>query len=670
MLKKLVFIILNFLVLHSITFAADFTDISVLPNGEKANDESHTRTTSMSAEGRFVVYESIASNLVENDTNFHNDIFVYDLQTSVTERVSVSSSGAQSINGSNDPSISANGRYVAFISEGPDLVADDVNQETDVLVHDRQTGITERISKNSNGIQADSYSTNPDISGNGRYIAFTSYASNMMSADNFFGNVFVHDRETGVTEVVSKSSSGMPAEYGANYPQISADGRFIAFYSSSDDLVPDDTNQSGDVFVHDRQTGTTELVSVSSTGIQGNDISGVMLSSTALEISISDDGRFVVFTSSATNFYDNDTNSNNDIFVRDRQAGTTEIVSVSSDGVQGNLSSESPSISADGRYVLFTSISNNLVTDNTSDHTNVYIRDRQSGTTHLVSTPSLWAPDSGAAYQGSISADGTTVVLTSFAVDAQGSTIDYNHIVVAENLVNFPANLISVEKKINNSVRNTKADKAQLTTGTQYRQVYRVTNNSSNRLYQVQVFENGNLVCNFFSLNPGETKQRCSSYQIVLNDDQHAEVSVTAKVSGSSDTLTNTTNAYYYGWSFAVSSLSVTHRINGVNADTPDQAPTLDNPLGEVLFKVENTGEIELYRVKAYHDPVGPVNNGWEELCVIGILKPGQVRYCKRDKTFTNSGLNHAVGRAQGSNAIINPTAIVNWNNPTYFMVP
>ena len=112
------------------------------------------------------------------------------------------------------------------------------------------------------------------------------------------------------------------------------------------------------------------------------------------------------------------------------------------------------------------------------------------------------------------------------------------------------------------------------------------------------------------------------------------------------------------------------NRINNVNADTVDSAVTINAQNADVLFRVENTGVLELYRVKAYHDPVSPVNSGWEELCLIGVLKPGQVRYCKRPRTFSNSGSNLAVGRVQGANAIISPTDIINASNPTYFNAP
>ena len=116
--------------------------------------------------------------------------------------------------------------------------------------------------------------------------------------------------------------------------------------------------------------------------------------------------------------------------------------------------------------------------------------------------------------------------------------------------------------------------------------------------------------------------------------------------------------------------LRVTHRINNANADSPDQAQTLGSSQASVSYKVENTGEIELYQVKTYHDPVSPVNSGWALQCVLGPLKPGQVRYCKRDIILDETGLNQAMGRVQGRNAIRSATDVVNASNPTYFIVP
>ena len=234
---------------------------------------------------------------------------------------------------------------------------------------------------------------------------------------------------------------------------------------------------------------------------------------------------------------------------------------------------------------------------------------------------------------------------------------------------NAAANALSIEKLINNRSRKTPGASAQLLTGSLHRQVYSVTNNSQDRLYRVRVFENGKLVCNLYTLNPGETKQRCSTVEKVLEGDQHVKVAVNAKVSGKSTIVSANTDAYYTGISNSRGQLKVTHYIDKRNADTPAQAKTLSDESAKVLFKIENTGDIELYRVNTFHDPVSPVNSGWEQKCVIGNLKPGQVRYCKRDITLSEPGLNKAMGRAQGVDAYVSPTGVINDANPTYFKV-
>jgi Tol biopolymer transport system component len=222
----------------------------------------------VSGDGRFVAFLSAADNLVAGDTNGHVDVFVRDRQLGTTERVSVSTAGAQADADCLGPAISADGRFVVFSSAATTLVPADTNGKLDVFVHDRQTGITERVSVSSAGVQGDNNSAFPSISGDGRFVAFWSAATNLVSGDtNAHSDVFVHDRQTGVTERVSVSSAGVQADGDSLVsPAISADGRFVAFYSSATNLVPGDTNAQADVFVGDRQLGTTERVSVSSAG--------------------------------------------------------------------------------------------------------------------------------------------------------------------------------------------------------------------------------------------------------------------------------------------------------------------------------------------------------------------------------------------------------------------
>jgi hypothetical protein len=309
---------------------------------------------------------SSASNLVEDDTNYMYDVFVHDRETRQTTCVSIASDGSQGDWDSEWPSISADGRYVAFHSYAINLVEDDTNGKRDIFVHDRETGETTRVSVASDGSEGNEYSEWPSISADGRYVAFYSKANNLVSGDtNVMYDVFVHDRETRQTTRVSIASDGSQGNGNSQSSSISADGRYVAFGSYASNLVGGDTNGRGDVFVHDRETGETTRVSVASDGSQGygDSFAG----------SISADGRYVAFGSEANNLVEDDTNGKRDIFIHDRETGETTRVSVASDGSQGNDFSYGASISAYGRCVAFTSEASNLVDDDTNNLKDVFV---------------------------------------------------------------------------------------------------------------------------------------------------------------------------------------------------------------------------------------------------------------------------------------------------------
>jgi hypothetical protein len=319
-------------------------------------------------------------------------------------RVSVDSSGAQSNGWSRSNAITADGRYVAFSSDASNLVSGDANGSGDIFVHDRQTGLTTRVSVDSSGNEANGGSDGPAISNDGRYVAFTSYASNLVSGDtNGLVDIFVHDRQTGVTTRVSVDSSGAEAngessEYNVS---ISGDGRYVTFYSDASNLVNGDTNNAQDVFVHDLQTGATTRVSVASGGAEGNGGSG--------NPNISGDGRYVTFSSAATNLVAGDTNGKSDVFVHDLQTGETTRVSVNSSGEQADGGGGSPDISGDGRYVVFLSDSHNLAPETDDYEELVYVHDRQIGQTTLASVYSQGNIMVGSLDQPTISSDGRYV---------------------------------------------------------------------------------------------------------------------------------------------------------------------------------------------------------------------------------------------------------------------
>ena len=207
----------------------DTMRVSLASDGTQGNGGSGY--PSISTDGRYVAFYSGASNLVSGDTNNKGDVFVHDQQSGQTERVSVASDGTQGIGDSLDPSISADGRYVAFSSWANNLVSGDTNIKPDVFVYDRQSEQTTRVSVTSDGTQGNGYSERPSISADGRYVAFDSIASNLVSGDTGHEDVFVHDLQSGQTERVSVASDGTQGNDDSWYPSISADGRYVAFYS-------------------------------------------------------------------------------------------------------------------------------------------------------------------------------------------------------------------------------------------------------------------------------------------------------------------------------------------------------------------------------------------------------------------------------------------------------
>jgi Tol biopolymer transport system component len=340
-----------------------------------------SESPSITPNGRFVAFVSYADTLVPGDTNGYPDVFVRDLKTGVTKRASLGSSGNQGNEGSLETSISANGRYVVFQSYASNLVENDNNGVPDIFVHDFVGDTIRRISVDSSGAEANDSSQGAVISANGRYVAFQSFASNLVSGDdNTNSDVFIHDLKTGITRMVSVNTSGEEAGAfcfytgvaGTGGASISADGRYVAFQSFACDLVPDDTNDAQDIFVRDLRTGVTRRASVNSNGIEGNgDIFTASYSA-----AISGNGRFVAFTSSSNNLVPGDNNSKDDIFLRDLKLGTTQRISVGSFGTESNSDSGSPSVSTNGGRVAFNSAAYNLVPGDNNAVKDVFVRIR------------------------------------------------------------------------------------------------------------------------------------------------------------------------------------------------------------------------------------------------------------------------------------------------------
>jgi Tol biopolymer transport system component len=382
--------------------------VSVDSAGGQAN--SYSSEAAVSADGRFVAFRSFATNLVPGDTNGREDVFVRDLLNGTIERVSVDSAGEQADGSSVQPAISADGRFVAFASWATNLVATDTNDTIDVFVHDRLIGTTRLVSVDDTGTQANSSSLRPAINADGRFVAFDSSASNLVPADtNGSHDVFIRDRIAETTERVSLDSTGTEANLASGFPAISADGRFVAFESAASNLTGGDTNLSSDIFVRDRQAGTTERASIDSKGGQAQ--------TGSFEPAISGDGRVVVFTSYASNLVPGDSNGSGDIFVRDRQAGTTERASVDSTGGQAETWSVEPALSVDGRVVVFTSYASNLVPGDSNGSYDIFVRDREAGTTDRLSVDRSGQEGDSASYNAAVAADARLVAFESYAAN-------------------------------------------------------------------------------------------------------------------------------------------------------------------------------------------------------------------------------------------------------------
>jgi Tol biopolymer transport system component len=338
------------------------------PPGGPALGPAVTQFPAISGDGRIVAYASAAPDLVSDDSNDMTDVFVSDRARNETTLVSRGVSGAQADGPSavdSAPAVSADGQIVAFSSSAGNLVADDSNGVGDVFVYDRARKETARVSLGAGGVEAtgrDSFA--PALSADGRYVAFASDAANLVPDDtNNATDVFVHDRQARTTTRVSVDAGGAQAGGGESYaPAISGDGTVVAFISKATNIAPGATDGIDNVFVRDLKAGTT--IRVGATGEPEGSTPGVALST---------DGRFVAYSSGT------------DVFVFDRQGGGTEQVSVGPGGSPGDRASGAPAISADGRFVAFQSDATNLVPADTNQRTDVFVRDRRLGTTTRVS---------------------------------------------------------------------------------------------------------------------------------------------------------------------------------------------------------------------------------------------------------------------------------------------
>jgi len=350
------------------------------------------------------------------------------LSQAQTERISLSTSGGDPNSDVIAPVCSDDGRYVAFSSLATNLVLGDANGDSDVFVRDRVTGTTSLVSLSTGGQQADDFSNQPAISGDGRRIAFMSKADNLVAGhSNTFGDIYLRDLPTQTTTLVTGATGGVIIDVSEDMAHLSHDGDRITFASPASLGVP---GQLAEIWVFEVSTGTTTLVSDVPAGSTTGPGNG---HSTYAQISA--DGQHVAFVSQASNLVTGDLNGKLDVFVRDLQTNLTELASLDSAGVQANGNSHRPSLSADGRFVAFESVGTNLVPGDTNGFPDVFVRDRQLGTTVRVSSASLalgGAQGDGFSGYADLAGNGRHVVFTSFATtlvpdDTNGALDVFRH---------------------------------------------------------------------------------------------------------------------------------------------------------------------------------------------------------------------------------------------------
>ncbi|MGR8932828.1 MAG: calcium-binding protein [Gammaproteobacteria bacterium] len=426
------------------------TFISVDPVTQ-AQPDSDSMQTSISGNGRYVAFRSYATNLVANDTNNANDIFVYDRVTNTLKRVSVNSAGEEGNDASANPAISADGNFVAFNSYANNLKPDavtDINSADDVFVFNRNNNTLKLISIAANGSNTgNGPSVNPSVSANGRFVAFESTASDLIAADGngHISDIFVRDTLSNAIKLISKAYNGGAANGDSSNPAISADGRYVAYTSSASNLVNPDTNGKADIFLYDRVLDYTRRISVENLTLNQAD-------GHSSNPAISADGRYIAFNSYATNLLGSgqDTNGVSDTFVYDRVKFTTQLVSVDSSGNQANgpsgVYSGVVSISADGRFVAFDSDASNLIANDTNGLTDVFVRDLKTRKTTVVSVANDGTLGNSISEHAAISADGRYVSFSSNATNFTSNDFAGSDIFLRDRYYQIGKNDIAVSQ--------------------------------------------------------------------------------------------------------------------------------------------------------------------------------------------------------------------------------
>ena len=562
------------------------------------------------------------------------------------ELVSISTGGDQTSQASQNASTSSDGRFVAFDTADFHLVANDNLGNTDVFLRDRSTGETLRLTFGLNGQEADGNSSTPAVSGDGRHIAYTSDATNLVPGDtNGFTDIFVYNRLTKKTERASVRTGGGQALGGNSYfPAISGNGRFVAFMSDATNLVPNDTNGLPDVFVHDLLTKVTTRVSIRSDGNEVFSAPGF-----SAYPSLSFDGRYVAFPSNSTDLVDGDNNGVGDIFVHDRAQKTTTIVSRNSAGVLANAFCNTPSLSADGQTIAFISTAGNL--DGAGGSLQVYARDLRTGVIKRVRPAATYS------FSPSISADGRRVALTDKVGGAseQVEVVDLNTGKVFQparspsgtdlgssgyaslsadgRVVSFQANVDGFDPTDSNGAKDIIARPLFDTVGFSQSAYYvSEANGVTNFPVHREGLLNGAVSLNYVISAGGDTAKANTDYSVASKTGTLSWAANDLADKNISATMLNTSAADGYRFF----TISLTNATTGVSLGTPatkvvirdNESDPVENRIGHRLqiTKVVSLGtnwDTGLFRARlTLRNPAAlPSFNGFVELRLEGVLK-------------------------------------------------
>ena len=387
----------------------------------------------ISADGKYIVYASSSSDLVRNDTNSLPDVFLYHVDSGQTERLSVPYNAAKVSNANGEssiPSISADGEFVAFVSTASNLTVGDKNNTADIFVYQRSTATVKRISRFKYQGEYSATPTQVDISDDGRFVVFDTVVNNFVDDNNQASDIFLYDRETELTEKISNTDELNETNGNSYHAVISGNGRFVAFESQASNLVAGDHNQLSDVFVYDRESGNTHRVSVNSDDIEANGESlRPQISADGQFISFYSSANNLIESESLNKSH---TEASDGIYLHDRVSGKTQLVSLAEDKKwPDHPVNPDFDMSSDASFIVFSSRAQNITeywpglcenSSNTSDcywgaTNNIFRYSRLSNHIELISIDDTGFPLDTNNVEPSISGNGELMVFSSLGGD-------------------------------------------------------------------------------------------------------------------------------------------------------------------------------------------------------------------------------------------------------------